>query len=416
MAMKTWLRNAIVLFLVILITACVSVAVTVTMLNMKTGERVVLSGEEYSAFQALLPVAELMEKIKAEHYGDDITDASLVKGALEGMLKSIGDPYSRYYTEEEYTAYMEQLDGSYHGIGALVGQPQDGGVTVLKVYDKGPASQAGLLPGDIIVAVDGLKIGNLAFEDIEKLFVGADGSNVTVDVMRSNSPLSFSMTRAAGTTQRVAHKLFLQHTGYIRIDKFTGTASEEFREALRDLTDRGMRSLVIDLRNNPGGELGQVVSITDLLLGKADIVTVRAANGKEDIYRSDERHVSVPLAILVNENSASASEILAAAVQDTQRGVIVGSRTYGKGVVQTTMQLNTTRGWVKLTTAAYYTPSGKNVDGTGVQPDVDVDLADDIKALPIDQIEQDDDAQLWAALDIIREQADAGEGAVGIAG
>ena len=168
-----------------------------------------------------------------------------------------------------------------------------------------------------------------------------------------------------------------------------------------------MRSLVIDIRDNPGGELGQVVSVADALMKEGVIVSVRGTDGQDEVFRSDAKGINVPLAVLVNENSASASEILAAAVQDSGTGTIVGTKTYGKGVVQTTLQLQSNKGWVKLTTAAYYTPSGEYVDGTGVQPDIDIDLADNVKGLPVVRIDEDDDAQLWAALDEVREQADA---------
>ena len=171
-----------------------------------------------------------------------------------------------------------------------------------------------------------------------------------------------------------------------------------------------MRSLVIDLRNNPGGSLTDVVSIADTLLGKGTIVSVRGrleAEGKE--YSSNAKGVEVPMAVLVNENSASASEILAAAVQDFEAGIVVGMTTYGKGVVQTTMQIEGNRAWLKLTTDAYYTPKGANIDGTGVTPDIEIDLPEELKGLAIDEIEQDDDAQLWAALDYVRALANETE-------
>lgn len=404
--MKAWVKTALYFLAAIVITACVSIAATITIMNSQRGDRMVLDAKEYTAYQSLLPIIELIEKIQTEHLGEEISEDKLIKGAMDGMLNSIGDPYARYYSEEEYVAYLEQLDGSYHGIGALVGQPQGNGVSVLKVYTKSPAEQAGLLTGDIITAVDGTDLQGLTLEEIEQLFTGKDGSSVTLSVQRQSQSLSLTMQRASGATQRVVHRLFNQRTGYIQIDKFTGTAAEECVEAVRDLTERGMRSLVIDLRNNPGGELQQVVTIANLLLKDTLIVTIRTANGKNDEYRADSRQVTVPLAILVNEHSASASEILAGAVKDTGRGLVVGTQTYGKGVVQSTMQLKSNRGWVKLTTAAYYTPNGLSVNGKGIEPDINVDLSEELKSLPINMIEQDDDAQLWAALDIVREQAD----------
>ncbi len=405
--MKHGVRQALYYAAAVLITALLSVAVTITVMNRKTGERVVLNSVEYQAYQSLVPLMELKETIEAEHYGKQVSGEQILTGAINGMVAQLDDPYARYYTEEQYTAYLEQLGGAYHGIGALVGQPETEGVPVLKVYANSPAEQAGLLAGDTITAVDQKTLAGLTLEEVETLFSGEDGTDVEVALLRAGAPLSLTITRGEGVTQRVTHKLLNQRTGYIRLDKFTGTAANEFAEALRDLKDRGMKSLVIDIRDNPGGELTQVVDVADALLKEGVIVTVKGTDGQEEIFRSDAKGINVPLAVLVNENSASASEILAAAVKDSGAGVVVGTKTYGKGVVQTTIQLKSNGGWIKLTTAAYYTPSGKNVDGTGVEPDIDIDLAENVKGLPIVRIAEDDDAQLWAALDEVREQADA---------
>ena len=405
--MKHGVRQALYYIAAVLITALLSVAVTITVMNRSTGDRVVLNSAEYRAYESLAPLMELKETIEAEHYGKQVSGEQMLTGAINGMVAQLDDPYARYYTQEQYTAYLEQLGGSYHGIGALVGQPEAEGVPVLKVYANSPAEQAGLLAGDTITAVDQKKLAGLTLEEVEVLFSGEDGTDVEVALLRAGAPLSLTITRGEGVTQRVTHKLLNQRTGYVRLDKFTGTAANEFAEALRDLKDRGMKSLVIDIRDNPGGELTQVVAVADELLKEGVIVTVKGTDGQEEVFRSDAKGIHVPLAVLVNENSASASEILAAAVKDSGAGVVVGTKTYGKGVVQTTIQLKSNGGWIKLTTAAYYTPSGKNVDGTGVVPDIDIDLAENVKGLPIVRIEEDDDAQLWAALDEVREQADA---------
>lgn len=413
--MNSWLRTLLYIAAVVLITACISVAATITIMNSQRGERVVLDNEEYQQYHALLPLLELMEKIKEEHHGGEVSDENLIEGALKGMLETMGDPYARYYTEEEFLAYMEEMGGAYHGIGVVVGQPREEGkewgAPVLKVYAKSPAEEAGLLAGDLIVSVDGEALTGMQYEEIEQMLASGEQSSLQLSLQRGGQTMPLEVARAGGVLQRVTHKLFLQRTGYIRIDQFTGTAAEEFSEAIRDLTDRGMRSLVVDLRSNPGGELEQVVAMSNMLLKDALIVTVRYANGETQEYFADKRAVEVPLAVLVNENSASASELLAAAVQENGRGLVVGGATYGKGVVQRTMQLRSNYGWVKMTTAAYYTPLGNSLEGKGIQPDIDVDLADEMKALPIEEIEQEDDAQLWAALDVIREQADEQEAA-----
>ena len=404
--MKAATKRILYFAAAVLISVFISAGATVFFMNRQRGDRVVLSSEEYQVLNKLFPLSELIKTVKTEHYGEQVSDARFLEGALKGAASCFGDPYARYFTEEEYSAYLTKLEGEYNGIGVIVGQPDSFGVPVLKVYAESPAQTSGLQIGDRIVSVDGILLLGLSLEEVELMFAGEKGSEVSLEIMRKEQKLELTIVRGIISTSRVDNKLFLQRSGYIRIDKFTGTAGEEFHEALRDLNERGMRSLIIDLRNNPGGELQQVVSIADALLGDCMIVAVKQANGDEQIYRSDVKGIGVPLAVLVNENSASASEILAAAVKDNKAGIVVGKTTYGKGVVQTTLQLKSNGGWLKLTTAAYYTPNGYSVDGLGVQPDIDVDLAADIKDLPIDLIEQDDDAQLWAALDEVRALAD----------
>ncbi|MEL7601648.1 MAG: S41 family peptidase [Bacillota bacterium] len=410
--MKPRLRTVLYFFTAIFITALLSVAATVTIMNLRRGDRVMLDSGEYKSMNELTPLMELMSAVENEHYGKPVSDGQMIDGALRGAMQSIGDPYARYYTEQEYVKYLEQLDGAYHGIGALVGQPEGQGVPVLKVYDDSPAEEAGLKVGDVLLSVDGTALKGLTMEEVEALFSGKDGTTLQVTLLRGGKEQTLPVTRGAGVTHRVSYRLLEQRTGYIRIDKFTGTAAEEFKEALRDLTDRGMRSLVIDLRDNPGGELAQVTEIADALLGEGVIVTVRGGGETEDVYRSDTKSVRVPLAVIVNGNSASASEILAGAVQDSDSGVIVGEKTYGKGVVQTTMQLKSNGGWIKLTTAAYYTPSGRNVDGVGIEPDISVELDKSVQDRIrlenlnlVDDISDSDDAQLLAAVDKVRDQA-----------
>lgn len=377
----------------ILITAVLSVALTLAVVGARD--------------RGLAPIRAMQTLILKEHYGKAVAEDALVQGALEGMVNVLNDPYARYYTADEYKAYLDKLGGEYHGIGALVGQPTGAGVPVLKVYQGSPAQIAGLQGGDVIAAADGSTLSDVTLEEAAALIGGKDGTVVHLNVLRDSESLTLTVTRGQGVANRVTYQMLNRRTGYIRIDQFTGTAADEFAAALKDLTNQGMRALVVDLRDDPGGELSQVVKIADALLGEGVIVTVRSADGRNDAYRSDAKHVSVPLAVLVNENSASASELLAAAVQDSGTGVVVGTRTYGKGVVQTTSQLPGNAGWVKLTTAAYYTPKGKNVDGTGVQPDIEVELSGSAKGKPVGELKIGDDVQLQTALASVRDKADA---------
>ncbi len=405
--MKSWLRTLLYFLAVILITACVTAGLMLRATQNKRTDEVVFSAEEYSKISDLLFLNEMIGHIENDALNESPGRAALLEAAAEGIVSALDDPYAVYYTPEEYEAYLANINGEYTGIGVLVGQPEEAGAVILDVYDETPAAEAGLLPGDILTAVDGMPVAPMLLEELSAAIDKETGESVTLSILRGEEASDVSLTCAALNLSRVSHALFKERTGYIRISMFSGNCATEFREALNDLTERGMRSLVIDLRNNPGGTLENVTEIADSLLGSGTVVSLRGrldAEGK--VYESNAKGISVPLAIIVNENSASASEILAAAVQDHGAGVVVGMTTFGKGVVQTSMQLEGNQAWIKLTTDAYYTPSGKNIDGIGVTPDIEIALPDEFTGLAIDQIEQEDDAQLWAALDHVRALAD----------
>lgn len=403
--MKSQWRTALYFAAAIIITALVSSAVTMHIYNNKRGDEVMLPASEYAELTDVMALDEVMKSIDEYYYFEAPQREQLVKSAANGMVASLNDPYSAYFTDEEYQRYLSSINGAYDGIGVLIGQPTEDGAEILDVYEDTSASEAGLLAGDFIVAVDGTGVSGLTLEEISTLIARGNGEAVKLTIKRGEGSFDVDVVSGTVNIKRVEHFLYNHHTGYIRISMFSGNCAEEFREAIKDLTERRMTCLVIDLRNNPGGLLKDVVSIADTLLGECTIVTVRSNGGEEEVYTSNKKGVSVPVAIIVNENSASASEILAAAVQDNEAGIIVGMPTFGKGIVQTTRRLESNGAWLKLTTSAYYTPSGKSINGTGVTPDLEVDLPEEMKSTPIDKLDQEQDAQLWAALDYVRELA-----------
>lgn len=404
--MKSSLRTLLYFLATIIATAFITAAVTLNTVNAKEEDSVVMTTDEYSEISDLLAINEIIDKINSNFYYDAPSRDELLEAAERGMVESLDDSYAAYYTAEEYDEYLSTVNGSYTGLGLLIGQPDENGAPVLDVYDDTPASAGGVLPGDYVVAVDGKSVSGLLLDEIASLISRQAGESVTLTLLRDGNSFDVSLTSAAISIKRVEHYLYNERTGYIKISMFSGNCVEEFNEAVEDLTDRGMKSLVIDLRDNPGGSLSSVVSIADAILGECDIVSVRGrfeADG--EIYSSNRKSISVPIAIIVNANSASASEILAAAVQDNGAGVIVGTTTYGKGIVQTTYPLSTNGGWVKFTTDGYYTPSGKSIHGTGVVPDIEVELPEGMESTPIGDLPQEDDSQLWAALDYVRAEA-----------
>ncbi|MBE5785036.1 MAG: S41 family peptidase [Clostridiales bacterium] len=401
--MKSWLRTLLYFLAVILITACVTVGIMLRATQNDQVDEVVFTAKEYAEISDLLFLNEMIGRIENDSLTESPGREALLEAAAEGMVAALDDPYAVYYTPEEYEAYLANINGEYTGIGILVGQPEETGAVILDVYEETPAAQAGLLPGDIITAVDGAPVAPMQLQELSAAIDREVGEPVTLSILRGTEPSEINLTCAQLNLSRVSHALFKERTGYIRISMFSGNCVTEFKEALSDLTERGMRSLVIDLRNNPGGTLESAVEIADALLSSGTIVSLRGRLDAEGvIYESNARGISVPLAVIVNENSASASEILAAAVQHSGAGVVVGMTTFGKGVVQTTMQIQGNQAWLKLTTEAYYTPSGKNIDGVGITPDIEIALPDELSGLAIDEIEQEDDAQLWAALDHVR--------------
>lgn len=405
--MKSFSRTILYAVIGVLIVGLLSSAATVLVLRSRAEDTITMTAEEYSRITDLLAFNELVDDIEAQAYGGAPSREDLLAGAARGMVDTLNDPYAKYYTAEEYEAYLSSINGEYFGVGLLVGQPDETGAQVLEVYEGNPADKAGVQAGDIITAVDGVATSNLSLEEIRSMLDAQTGKPIELTLLRGSESLAISVTGDTVNIKRVKGSLFNERTGYIKIDMFTGDCDSEFDEALKTLKSRNMRSLVIDLRNNPGGSLDDVVKICDLLLSKGQtIVSVGEAGGADnEVYTATGHGVGVPLAILVNEHSASASEILAGAIKDNEAGVIVGTQTYGKGVVQTTMRVEKSGGWLKLTTAAYFTPSGENIHGVGIAPDILSVLPESLQGKPLSEIDQADDEQLWAALDYVREQA-----------
>ncbi|MBQ9832767.1 MAG: S41 family peptidase [Clostridia bacterium] len=403
-------RKILYSVLALLITVCLTAGVTVLAVNANRSDTVTLTAQEYSELSKLFVLQDILDSIDEKYYGEAPSRDELIADAAKGMVNGLGDEYAQYFTAQEYEEFISNLNGEYSGIGMLVAQPDDVGSAVLDVYEDNAAEAAGVQIGDIIIKVDSKIVAGMELSELSALINGEIGSFVKLTLLRGEETIEVDVERTNINIKRVHYSLFKEQTGYIRIDMFTGSCAEEFSEAIKYLTDRGMRSLVIDLRNNPGGSLDIVVDVADTLLGDCSIVTVGGSDAvKNEEYRGNGKGVEVPIAVIVNENSASASEILAGAVKDNQKGAIVGMKTFGKGIVQTTFKLESDGSWLKMTTSAYFTPSGANIHGVGIVPDIEVELPDSMQGIAISELEQDDDAQLWAALDYVREQAEIQE-------
>ena len=306
-------------------------------------------------------------------YVNQTDDVNLIDGAIDGMVKSLGDPHSNYLSPKMYQSLKEQTQGSFAGIGVVMGMDNNKNINIVAVMEDSPGQKAGLAEGDQIIAVDGTPVTEMAFDEVAAHVRGEPGTDVVLTIMRDGIQQDYTITRDNIKLKTVGHEMLDNNIGYIQIVSFSEDTAQEFMDAYTDLQNQGMQGLVLDLRNNPGGLLGACVDIAKNLVPKGDIVSIVDKDGNKEVYSSDLEQVQYPVAVLINKNSASASEILSGAIQDTKSGVIIGETSYGKGSVQTILPMMDDDA-VKLTIAKYYTPSGRSIDGVGITPDIEVKL------------------------------------------
>lgn len=315
------------------------------------------------------------------------------------VLDSLNDPYTRYYTEEEYAELTETTEGIYYGIGTVVTQDVDTGeIIIVQPYDGSPAKEAGLMPEDVLIAVDGTSVEGMDLDLAVDMIRGEEGSKVVLTVKRGDETLDLEVERRKIDVITVASEMLDNNIGYIQISQFEGVTLEQFNNAFDELVEQGMEGLIIDIRDNPGGRLDVVTDMLDRILPEGLIVYTEDKNGKrEEIYSDEECDLDIPCAVLVNGNSASASEIFSGALQDYGLAEIIGTQTFGKGIVQSIMGLMDGSA-VKITVQDYYTPNGNNIHGIGITPDQVVELDEEA------YLQEGTDTQLDAAVKYIEEQ------------
>lgn len=326
-------------------------------------------------------------------YVNDTDDVKLIDGAIDGMVKSLNDPHSNYLSPKMYKTLMEQTEGSFAGIGVVMGMDNEQKIHIVGIMENSPGQKAGLQEGDEILAVDGVPVTQMAFDEVAAHVRGQAGTDVVLTIMRDNANQDITITRDNIKLKTVGHKMLDNNIGYIQIVSFSEDTANEFNEAYNDLKNQGMKALVLDLRNNPGGLLTTCVEIAKKLVPKGEIVSIVDKQGNKETYSSSLEAPEYPLVVLINKNSASASEILSGAIQDTKTGTIIGNTSYGKGSVQTILPMFEDDA-VKLTIAKYYTPSGRSIDGTGITPDIEINLDENATS----------DTQLDKALEILKAQ------------
>lgn len=345
---------------------------------------------------------EYIEAILDKYYLNEIDDEKAVEGAIEGYIASLGDPYTEYIPKDEMEEYTEQLIGNYVGIGIyMVKNIEKNTIEVLQPIKDSPAEEAGILPGDTIISVDGIKYDGDSMDVAADSIKGEEGTTVKLEILRKQETKFFEITRKKVATNPVLAEKLDNNIGYLEITSFDEGTADNFKTKYENLKSQGITSLIIDLRNNGGGLVSEALQITDYIIpkGKEILVTVDK-NKKEEITKTEEDVlIDMPIVVLVNEYSASASEILAGALKDNEEAKIIGTTTYGKGVIQQLLTLKDGSG-LKVTIEEYYTPDRTKINGVGIEPDEKVELPESVSNPLL--VEDVDDTQLQKAIEILK--------------
>lgn len=339
------------------------------------GHRIVTASqaEEYAYLKETYGFADALRRLMKEQYYLPVEDdQALAEGMYKGLVQGLGDPYSEYLTAEEWESLIQQVNGSYSGVGITMSPGQDDHIEIVSVTDGSPAEKAGVRSGDLLLSVDGTVYGGNQVSEAATAIRGEEGTKVTVEVLRENAVRTFEMVREELTDVTVYSKMLEGNIGYLKISSFEVNTGKDFREALEKMEASSVDGIVIDLRSNGGGVVDSAVEVADALMDAATVVYAENQAGERTYYKTENGKTDLPCVLVVNGGTASAAEILAAGVQESG-GIVVGSQTYGKGIIQTTQPL-INGGALKMTTMQYYTPSGRKIHQVGVTPDVVVEL------------------------------------------
>ena len=348
--------------------------------------------------QAVNKLKLLEQYIDYYYYkSDEISKEDMQNGMFKGLVDSLGDVYSCYFTPQEYQSLQQQTEGVYFGIGAYVSKDVESGACVISgVIKDTPAEAAGLMEGDVIYSVEGKEMNGLELEEVVSYIKGDEGTKVHITIYRNGEPIEMELTRARVTSPTVDSEMKENGIGYLQITEFDDVTTAQFEENFASLKEQGMKGLIIDLRSNPGGNVTTVCEIAEKLLPEGLVFYMEDKNGKRTEYPCKGADFDLPLVVLVNEYSASAAEILSGAIKDAGIGKLVGKKTFGKGIVQTVAPLDDGSA-IKLTIANYYTRNGNDIHLKGIEPDIEVDMDADA------YLENKIDTQLEKAIEVLTE-------------
>ncbi len=375
-------------------------------------------GGLYQKYAAMLPSKtneqNVYNKLKTieyfldDQYLYDFDNKKLTESAIKGYVEALDEPYTHYYTKDEFTQYTSSVEDGYMGIGIVITATEDNTIEVISTYEDSPAHKAGILPGDVLIKVDD-KEYNADTMDMAVSYIrgGEVGTSVKVTVLRDGKEFDYDILRSDIITKSVYPKMLDNGIGLVRITGFNAAPDNsdrdtytEFKDAIESLKGEGMTKLIIDLRDNPGGELQVVCNIADMLLPEGTITYMEYKNGKKDTYTSDKAELDMPMAVLINGNSASASEVLTGAIKDYKKAAVIGEKSYGKGIVQSVLPFYDGTG-MSLTVAKYYSPNGVCIQDIGIEPDIAVELPAQYANMYASSVPEEDDTQLKKAVEVL---------------
>lgn len=400
-------KNITLVVILLLATNILTFGIT-NMVSIKYSDKVIVPRSEYeelnNTYKKYAKAIGLENYVK-DNFLREVSDEQLLDGQLKGLFQGLEDPYSVYMTKDEFKDFAEHTKGVYGGIGVIVTPGDDNLITVVAPIEDTPGERAGLKTGDKIIKVEGKEFTADNMDKAVKLMKGKPNTEVNITILRKekdgkNQYIDMSIVREEIRLVTVKSNLIDDDIGYIRITSFDELTNEDFKKELDAMMKSGISGLILDLRYNPGGLLDVCVDITDVFLDEGTIVYTETRSGERSYEKSTKKHIDIPLVVLVNEGSASASEIFAGAIKDRNRGILMGTTTFGKGVVQRIKQMSDGSGF-KLTTSEYFTPNGTNIHGIGIEPDIVVELPEDVEEIGVENLEQD--TQLKAAIEKIKE-------------
>jgi carboxyl-terminal processing protease len=400
-------KKKIIGIILLLVVTNVLTFIFSNVLSLTYDNKVILPKDEYNQLSDMYKKYSknlALEDFIKKNYLKNVDEETLANGELKGMFQSLNDPYSTYMTKDEFEDFTEHTKGIYGGIGVIVTPGDDNLITVVSPIDGTPGEKAGIKTGDKITKVNGKEFNADTMDQAVKVMKGDPGTKVNITIVRkdkegNNKEMDITIVREEIRLQTVSSDIIEGNIGYINITSFDDLTYKDFKKEINGLMDKNIKGIILDLRNNPGGLLDVCVDIADEFLDKGIVVYTQTRDGQKEYLRSDNDKIDLPLVVLVNKGSASASEILAGAIKDRGRGTLVGTTTFGKGIVQRIKQLSDGSGF-KLTVSQYFTPNGINIHGVGIKPNVEVELPENVETIGVENLKND--TQLQKGLEILK--------------